>query len=87
MTVTEMLAFLRRQGVPEEFYVTGGQLGNGECLGIEQDGARWRVYYSERGGKSPLAIHGSEDAAVRDMLARLDVMLKEVGLPRLPLHG
>jgi hypothetical protein len=87
MTVAEMLALLRRQGVPEEFYVTGGRLGNGEALGIEQDGPRWRLYYSERGGKSPLAIHGSEDAAVRDMLARLDVMLKEVGLPRLPQPG
>lgn len=87
MTVAEMLALLRRQGVPEEFYVTGGQLGMGECLGIEQDGARWRLYYSERGGKSPLAIHGSEDAAVRDMLARIDVMLREARLPRLVLPG
>ena len=88
MTVAEMLALLRRQGVPEEFYVTGGRLGNGEALGIEQDGPRWRLYYSERGGKSPLAIAmAPEDAAVRDMLARLDVMLKEVGLPRLPRPG
>jgi hypothetical protein len=87
MTVAEMLDLLRRQGVPEELYVTGGRLGMGECLGIERDGACWRVYYSERGGKAPLAIHGSEDAAVRDMLARLDVMLMEVGLPRLVLPG
>jgi hypothetical protein len=87
MTEAEMLALLRRQGVPEEFYATGGRLGNGECLGIERDGPRWRVYYSERGGKSSLAVHGSEDAAVRDMLARLDVMLHEMGLPRLVLPG
>jgi len=87
MTVDDMLALLRRQGVPEEFYVTGGRLGHGECLGIEQDGPRWRIYYSERGGKSPLAIHDSEDAAVRDMLARIDVMLHQSGLPRLPPIG
>jgi hypothetical protein len=87
MTVERMLALLRRHGVPEAFYVTGGRLGSGECLGIEQDGAAWRIYYSERGGKSPLAVHRSEDAAVRDMLARIDVMLRQAGLPRLPPVG
>lgn len=84
MTVDEMAAFLRRQGVPEEFYVTGGRLGVGECLGIERDAQGWLIYYSERGGKSPLARHAVEDAAVRDMLARLNVMLKQVGRPALP---
>jgi hypothetical protein len=81
MTVAEMVALLRRHRVPEHFYVAGGRLGSGECLGIEQDGRGWLVYYSERGGKSPLARHASEDMAVRDMLARIDVMLKQSGLP------
>ncbi|MBK1661894.1 hypothetical protein [Paracraurococcus ruber] len=79
--MAEMVALLRRRGVPEEFYVTGGRLGFGECLGIEQDARGWLVYYSERGGKSPLARHATEDGAVQDMLARLGVMLKQAGLP------
>ena len=87
MTVAEMLAHFRRHGVPEAFYVAGGGLGAGECLGIERDGPRWRLYYSERGGRSPLAEHASEAAAVQDMLRRIDAMLRQAGLPPLPRTG
>ena len=48
------------------------------------DGQGWLVYYSERGGKSPLSRHATEDGAVRDMLARLNIMLKQAGMRPLP---
>ena len=84
MTVAEMLALFQRHRVPEWFYVTDGRLGTGECVGIERDGARWRLYYSERGGKSPLGDFDSEDGAVRAMVSHVDSMLRQSGLSALP---
>jgi hypothetical protein len=83
MTVSEMIAFFRRHSVPEWFYVSDGGLGAGECVGIEQTPAGWRLYYSERGSKSPLGEYDSEDAACRVMVAHIDNMLRHARLPPL----
>ena len=83
MTVADMLALLRGHAVPAAFYVTDGGLGDGECVGIEQAADGWRLYYSERGAKSPLGTFASEDAACRAMMVRIDGMLRQSGLPPL----
>lgn len=83
MTVVDMIELFRRHSVPTWFYATGGGLGDGECVGIEQTADGWRLYYSERGQKSPLGSYGTEDAACRAMVARVDAMLREAGLPPL----
>ena len=72
MTVTELEALLRRNGVPDEYYVLDGGLGSGECYGIEASGGEWVLYYSERGTKNPLDRVPSEDAACRLMITHLN---------------
>lgn len=72
MTRAEAAATLRQRGVPDTLYVLDGGLGAGECYGIEPYGGGWRLYYSERGGKSALATFPSEDAACQGLLARID---------------
>ncbi len=87
MTVAGMLDLFRRGGVPAWFYVTDGALGNGECIGIEQAGGGWRLYYSERGGKSPLGSYATEDAAVRAMVGHINAMLRQTGRPEVVAPG
>jgi hypothetical protein len=83
MPFSEMVTLFRRHAVPDSLYVTDGGLGAGECVGIERVADGWRLYYSERGSKSPLGTFASEDAACRAMIARIDGMLGETGLPPL----
>jgi hypothetical protein len=71
MTRAELVAALRQRGAPDWLYVLDGGLGTGECYGIEPHGGGWRLYYSERGGKSALASFPDEDAACRGLLARI----------------
>ena len=63
MSLAEVVARFRNAGVPDWFYVIDGGLGTGECVGIEPVPGGWSVYYSERGGKSPLETCADEDAA------------------------
>jgi hypothetical protein len=83
MTLSETVALFRRNSVPTSFYVTDGGLGDGECVGIERAPGGWRLYYSERGAKSPLGAYASEDAACRALVARVNAMLRQSGLPPL----
>lgn len=71
MKLSEALARLRSAGVPDWFYATNGELGTGDCVGIEHIGGRWSVYYSERGSKSPLESFADEDSAARAFLRRV----------------
>jgi hypothetical protein len=79
MLLAEVVARFRSAGVPDWFYVTDGGLGTGECVGIEPVPGGWSVYYSERGGKSPLEQCADEDAACRALLRRVDRMMRESG--------
>jgi hypothetical protein len=72
MTVGELSALFRRNGVPDHYYVLDGSLGSGECYGIGKDAAGWIVYYSERGAKNQLHRVASEDAACRLMIGYID---------------
>lgn len=76
MTVAELGALLRRNGVPEHYYVLDGGLGPGECYGIERAGCEWIVYYSERGAKNVLDRADSEDAACRLMIRHLNESMR-----------
>jgi hypothetical protein len=84
VTVQEMVSRLRHAQVPDWFYVTGGGLGAGECVGIERTQTGWSVYYSERGRKSPLESCPDEDSACRALLRQVDRMLREAGRPSMP---
>ena len=84
MTVAEMASLFRCAGVPDWFYVTDGGLGGGECVGIEPSPSGWRVYYSERGRKSPLDDWPDEDSACRAMIRHVDRMVRHAGLGSIP---
>jgi hypothetical protein len=72
MTLADLIDLLRSAGIADYLYVTDGGLGGGECYGIEPvSGGGWSIYYSERGRKSPLESHASEDAACRAFLRHL----------------
>ena len=74
MTLPEALALLRNAGVPDWFYATDGELGAGECVGIEAVSGVWSIYYSERGRKSPLGTYADEDGACRAFLGSPGVL-------------
>ena len=76
MTVDEMGALFRRNGVPEDYYVLDGSLGPGECYGIEKTGDGWAVYYSERGGKNVLDRVSGEDAACPLMVGYINTSMR-----------
>lgn len=80
MTVAELRARLRCAKVPDWFYVTDGDLGAGECIGIEHTPSGWSLYYSERGGKSLLDTFPDEDSACQAMIRRIDGMMRQAGL-------
>ena len=71
MKLSEALARLRSAGVPDWFYATNGELGTGDCIGIEHADGQWSVYYSERGSKSPLESYTDEDSAAQAFLRRV----------------
>lgn len=72
MTVKELSALFRRNGVPDYYYVLDGGLGPGECYGIEKANGDWTVYYSERGAKNVLNHAANEDAACRLMIGYIN---------------
>ena len=84
MTLPEALALLRNAGVPDWFYATDGELGAGECVGIEAVSGVWSIYYSERGRKSPLGTYADEDGACRAFLRQVDGMMRETGRGGVP---
>lgn len=72
LTCGQLETLLDAEGFPAGSYGIG-RAGKylDQAFVLERWGKRWVVYYTERGGKSFLRRHGSEDAACRDLLARL----------------
>ncbi len=84
MKLPETISRIRSAGVPDWFYVADGGLGAGECLGIEPSGDGWSIYYSERGSKSRLESHPTEEAACKAFLHQLNRNLRESGRGEIP---
>ena len=84
MRLAETVSLIRSAGVPDWFYVTDGGLGAGECLGIERVEDGWSIYYSERGGKSRLERHPTEEAACEAFLRQLNRSLQDSGRAGIP---
>jgi hypothetical protein len=80
MTLSDLESLLRNAGVPETLYVTDGGLGAGECVGLETFAGGWRVYYSERGQKTPLESFADEDGACREMVRQVVRMMRDSGV-------
>jgi hypothetical protein len=72
LTCEWLAAFLENEGYPPASYGIGrhGKYRD-QAVVLDRWGKRWVVYYTERGEKSFIRKHVSEDAACRDLLARL----------------
>ena len=72
LTCERLAAFLESEGYPPASYGIGrhGKYGD-QAVVLDRWGKRWVVYYTERGQKSSIRKHLSEDSACRDLLARL----------------
>jgi hypothetical protein len=70
MNMADLAAELQRLGIdPARYSLHGGLPNDGFAIGRE--GKRWRVYYSERGGRYNIEKFPTEDEACRRMLALL----------------
>jgi hypothetical protein len=84
VTCDEAVDFLNRNGVDPGYYELGG-LGAGEIWGIEKAGARWQVYFSERGDKRNPKTFGTESEAVAFFLEKVSKTISEFEGRTLPL--
>jgi hypothetical protein len=74
LTCQQLALLLEAEGYPSASYGIGR---HGKYLDqafvVDRWSSRWVVYYTERGVKFDIRKHVSEDAACRDLLARLRV--------------
>jgi hypothetical protein len=72
LTCLRLAVILREQGYPPAWYGIGrrGKYQD-QAFVLDQWSDRWVVYLTERGVKSDVRRHVSEDGACRDLLARL----------------
>jgi hypothetical protein len=72
LTCERLAALLDSEGYPPASYGLGrrGKYAD-QAVVLDRWGKLWVVYYTERGEKLSIRKHVSEDAACRDLLARL----------------
>lgn len=76
MDKSNAIQLFEAKEVPAWLYVTDGDLGNGECCGIECTNGVWTTYYSERGSKQNIKVHKDEATAVQEWIRAVDSTLK-----------
>jgi hypothetical protein len=78
LTCDGIAVMLREQGYPSASCGIGrrGKYQD-QAFVLDHWSNRWVVYYTERGVKSDVRKHVSEDAACRDLLARLRAVSPE----------
>ena len=71
-TCERLAGRLESEGYPPDSYGIGrrGKYRD-QAFILDRWSKRWVVYYTERGEKTHIRKYGSEDAACRDLLARL----------------
>jgi hypothetical protein len=72
LTCNRLAVVLQELGYPPTSYAIGrrGKYQD-QAFVLDQWSNRWVVYYTERGVKSEVRKHVSEDAACQDLLTRL----------------
>jgi hypothetical protein len=72
LTYPGLPAVLDHEGIPADRYVIGrNRKLHDQVFVAHKWSDRWVIYYSERGGKSDIRKHRTEDEACRDLLSRL----------------
>lgn len=74
LTYERLAALLETQGYPAHRYHFGhhGRQPD-QAFAADRWSNRWVVYYAERGSKWDIRKHETEDAACRDLMARLQI--------------
>lgn len=72
LSTERLQAILKTEGYPSSTYGIGrrGQYLD-QAFVIDKWSNRWVVYYTERGSKTDIRKHTTEDAACRDLLTRI----------------
>jgi hypothetical protein len=72
LSAERLQAILKAEGYPSSAYGIGrrGQYMD-QAFVIDKWSSRWVVYYTERGSKTDIRKYATEDAACRDLLARI----------------
>lgn len=70
MSLDELRRALDALGVPPDAYVLDGAAGD-ECYVLQDQGAEWVTFYSERGLRTGERRFASQDAAAADLLMRI----------------
>jgi hypothetical protein len=72
LTYQQLAALLDREGIPADRYVIGRNRKLRDQVPVADKWSnRWVVYYTERGERSDIRKHQTEDEACRDLLSRL----------------
>ena len=72
LTYEGLSAVLDSEGMPADRYVIGrNRKLQDQVFVADKWSDRWVVYYSERGARSDIRKHKTEDEACRDLLSRL----------------
>lgn len=72
LTYEGLATVLEHEDIPADRYVIGrNRKLHDQVFVADKWSDRWVVYYSERGGKSDIRKHRTEDEACQDLLSRL----------------
>ncbi|GIH07107.1 hypothetical protein Rhe02_51740 [Rhizocola hellebori] len=66
MYISELEAKLQALGVPADVYCIGRDRDESYCL--VEDGQNWRVFFSERGGRTSERAFASEEEACNELM-------------------
>ncbi|WP_439601587.1 hypothetical protein [Devosia sp.] len=78
MTRGELVIWASAAGIERDAYSFEGGHPS-EALVLDQRGALWAVYYSERGFERDVSIFGQEREALNDMRIRLERIVPTAG--------
>lgn len=68
MNKTELKRVLSKNNIPECYYNIDGYGETDQKICMEEEGDRWKVYYTERGAVSRLNYYDSESEACKGVL-------------------
>ena len=71
-TIEQAIKYFKRHNIPEHLYVSRGELGAGECFGVEEKDSSWYTYYSEHGQKSDIRKFPNQAEAVTHWVASVE---------------
>ena len=82
MKVSDLAKYLSSRKVPEYYYTLGG-VKDGDSIGIDFVDGQWVTYGCDRGRRTELEPHATEEAAIEQFLSELSNLLEIYGERRI----